>query len=276
VSQPDTTTTSLPVLFPVNENIPETGFGLNQYQTLSSIVRDVAVQVGIPRPEDPAGSEDPAVQQMVAAVNMAAQDMFNLYDWQQLVKKYEIEIEADEPGQREKSFDLPADFWAFIDQTQWNKDTRLPAIGPISPQMWMQINVRMPMVVLTFLWQIRDDKLWIQSPPEKAQTLTFMYISRGWCRDAEDPAQFKRVVDKNSDLILFDPYLMTLLTRVKWLDMKGFDSSKAMQDFRMNYEIRKGKREGAPVLSTTTGGGLPLLNMLTNVPDTGYGSLGQK
>ena len=264
------------IIFPVETTPTETLYGVNQYDTLSTIVRNVAMQVGITPPADPVGSEDPAIQQMVAAVNMAAQDMFNLYDWQQLVKKFEIEIQADEPGQREKSFPLPSDFWAFIDQTQWNKDTRLPAIGPISPQMWMQINVRMPMVVLTFLWQIRDDRLWIQSPPEKAQTLTFMYISRGWCRDAESPAEVKNIANKNSDLIMFDPYLMTLLTRIKWLDMKGFDSSKVMQDFRMNYEIRKGKREGAPVLSTTTGGGLPLLNMLTNVPDQGYGTLGQK
>ena len=271
-----TGTSDLPVLFPVAGGGDDTTYGINQYRTLSGIVREVAVQVGIPRPDDPVGSEDPAIQQMVAAVNMAAQDMFNLYDWQQLVKKFEIAIEADEPGQREKAFDLPQDFWAFIDQTQWNKDTRLPAIGPISPQMWMQINVRMPMVVLTFLWQIRDDKLWIQSPPEKAQTLTFMYISRGWCKDVENPNELKNIANKNSDIILFDPYLTTLLTRVKWLDMKGFDSSKVMQDFRMNYEIRKGKREGAPVLSTTTGGGLPLLNMLTNVPDQGYGIMGQK
>ena len=251
-------------------------YEINQYATLFDITREVATMVGLNKPQDPAGSVDPNTQQLVSAVNMAAQDMFNLYDWQQLVKKFEISIFADEPGQREKSFDLPSDFWAFIDQTQWNKDTRLPAIGPISPQMWMQINVRMPMVVLTFLWQIRDDKLWIQSPPEKAQTLTFMYISRGWCRDAEDPAELKNIANKNSDVIQFDPYLTTLLARAKWLDMKGFDSSKVTQDFRMNYEIRKGKREGAPVLSMTTGGGLPLLNMLTNIPDTGFGTLGQK
>ena len=251
-------------------------YEINQYSTLYDITREVATMVGLAKPKDPAAATDPNVQQLVSAVNQAAQDMFNLYDWQQLVKRYEIEIQADEPGQREKSFDLPDDFWAFIDQTQWNKDTRLPAIGPISPQMWMQINVRMPMVVLTFLWQIRDDKLWIQSPPTDAQTLTFMYISRGWCKDADNPDLLKNQADKNDDVILFDRYLTTLLARAKWQMMKGLDSSSSMQDFRMNYEIRKGKREGAPVLSTTTGGGLPLLNMLTNVPDTGFGTLGQR
>ena len=251
-------------------------YEINQYATLYDITREVATMVGLAKPKDPAASSDPNLQQLVSAVNQAAQDMFNLYDWQQLVKRYEIEIFADEPGQREKAFDLPQDFWAFIDQTQWNKDTRLPAIGPISPQMWMQINVRMPMVVLTFLWQIRDDKLWIQSPPEKAQTLTFMYISRGFVKDADNPDLLKNQADKNDDVIFFDRYLTTLLARAKWQAMKGLDASSSMQDFRTNYEIRKGKRQGAPVLSTTTGGGLPLLNMLTNIPDTGFGTLGQK
>ena len=253
-----------------------TAYEINQYATLYDITREVATMVGLNKPQDPAGSSDANIQQIVSAVNQAAQDMFNLYDWQQLVKKYEVEIKADEPGQREKSFDLPPDFWCFIDQTQWNKDTRLPAIGPISPQMWMQINVRMPMVVLTFLWQIRDDKLWVQSPPTDGQTLTFMYISRGWCKDGDDASLLKNMAEKNEDVVMFDRYLTILLARAKWQSMKGLDASSAMQDFRMNYEIRKGKREGAPVLSTVTGSGLPLLNMLTNVPDTGYGIMGQK
>jgi hypothetical protein len=66
--------------------------------------------------------------------------------------------------------------------------------------------------------------------------------------------------------------LVTLLARVKWLEMKGLDSSAAMRDFQVNYENRKGNEKGAPVLSMTRAMGFPYINMVTSVPDTGYGS----
>lgn len=249
-------------------------YQIQNYATLSDIVRYVSRLVGFPVPVDPAGSTDPAVQQMVAAANVAADDMLNLYDWQRLVKRYEISVVADYPGQLEKSFDLPGDFWQFIDQTQWNKNTQLPAIGPVSPQAWQQIMIRMPKVVLTFLWQIRDQKLWIQSPPDSPQDFSFMYMSQGWCIDADNPELFKNEASKNGDRILFNAYLMKLLTRVKWLEIKGFDSSAAMRDFQVNYENRKGDEQGAQILTMAGRAGLPYLNVLTNAPDTGYGGVG--
>jgi hypothetical protein len=247
-------------------------YDIKTYTNLADTVKQLSMMVGMPKPTDPAGSEDPAVQQMISAVNQAGADMMNLYDWQNLCKRGELLIEADTEGQTEKSFDLPPDFWSFIDQTQWNKDTQLPAIGPISPQSWMQLQVRNPKVVMTFLWQIREGKLWIQSPPApgKGQSFVFMYITRGWVRDADNADLYKNMASKNGDEILFDDYLIVLLARVKWQNMKGFDSTASLADFRLNYENRKG-RKGAPVLSMASNTGMPYLNMLSNAPDTGYG-----
>lgn len=244
------------------------------YLTLQSIIQSVGKMVGYPIPVDPAGSSDPAVQQMIEGLNMAGEDMLNLYGWQRLSKLYEIDIAAEYPGQLERSFDLPGDFWQFIDQTQWNVDTRLPAIGPVSPQAWQQLRIRMPKVVLTFLWQIRDGKLWIQAPPTTSQKLSFYYQSNGWCIDADDPTEYKNYANKNGDTILMDGYLMKLLTRVKWLEMKGFDSSGAMRDFQVNYENRKGNDTGAQVLNMAQGQAFPYLNVGINSPDTGYGGVG--
>lgn len=247
-------------------------YQITVYDSLAEITNSALVMVGLNKSPDPAGSEDAAVAQMVAAVNMAGSDMLNLYSWQNLCKPFDIEIVADFAGQKEKSFDLPQDFWTFIDQTQWNKTTQLPAIGAVSPQAWQQLQVRNPKVVMTFLWQVRENKLWIQSPPTSPQIFTFVYISRGWVLDADNPEIIKNTANKNGDLIQFDPYLMTLLSRVKWQQMKGFDASAAISDFRTNYELRKGKANGGQVLSMVrSAGGLPYLNMYLNAPDTGYG-----
>ena len=70
-------------------------YDITTYGTLAGMVQNLAQMVGFPKPADPAGSEDPAVQQMVAAVNMAGADMMNLYDWQQMIKTTEIPIIAN-------------------------------------------------------------------------------------------------------------------------------------------------------------------------------------
>lgn len=263
----------IPVLGDIPENLspPPNIYDIYGYGQLAEIVRNLAVAVGFPKPADPCGSGDPAVQQMVSAVNQAGADMLNLYSWQDLVKSGEIVIQAAFEGQSERSFDLPGDFWCFIDQTQWNKDTRLPAIGPVSPQAWMRLEVRNPKITMTLLWQIRGGKLWIQSPPVEPQRFVFMYMSRGWIRDADNENLYKNMGSKNGDLVLFDEYLVTLLARVKWQQMKGFDATASMADFRLNYENRKGRAKGAPVLSMTSRSGAPLIDPYRNLPDTGFG-----
>ena len=247
-------------------------FQLVDDSSLSAIVQNVAAMVGYPSPSDPAGDTDPAVQQMVQAVNLAGQDMLSLSDWQELTKTHSISIVADTPGQKEKSFALPDDFYEFLDSTQWNSTNQWPAIGPISPQMWQQLLVRTTLPTLSFYWQVRDTKIYILSPPTSAQTLTFMYQSIAWVRDADNATLYKNRATKNGDVILLDANLMTLLARVKWLEMKGFDSSAAMRDFQVNFENRKGNEKGAPVLSMVRVYGFPYINPITSIPDTGFGA----
>jgi hypothetical protein len=247
-------------------------FQLVTDNTLSAIVQNVAQLVSFPTPADPAGDTDPAVVQMVQSVNLAGIDLLSLNDWQELTKTHTISIQASPPGVSEQAFALPDDFYEFVDQTQWNSTMQWPAIGPVSPQAWQQLLIRQTLPTLSFYWQIRDNSLYILSPPTTAQTLSFFYQSVAWVRDQDTSTLYKNRAVKNGDVILLDAYLVTLLARVKWLEMKGFDSSAAMRDFQVNYENRKGNEKGAPVLNMVRNYGFPYLNAINNLPDTGFGS----
>ena len=114
--------------------------------------------------------------------------------------------------------------------------------------------------------------LFRSSPPTSAQTLTFFYQSVAWVRDQDNSDLYKNRATKNGDVILLDSFLVTLYSRAKWLEMKGLDSSAAMRDFQVNYENRKGNEKGAPVLTMVRDYRYPLIQPMTNTPDTGYGS----
>jgi hypothetical protein len=182
-----------------------------------------------------------------------------------------VSVQAASPGQTERAYPLPEDFYDWIDQTQWNATTQLPGIGPVSPQDWKTLIVRNLRATLSFYWQVRDNQIWILSPPDSAQDLTFFYQSYAWVRDADDVDLYKNRATKNGDTILLDPVLVTLLAKVKWLEIKGFDSAAAMRDFQINFESRKASEKGAPVLSMAGRSVFPLLDARVNTPDTGYG-----
>ena len=239
--------------------------------TLSAIVQNVASMVAFPVPSDPAGSSDPTVQQFVQSANLAAVDLLSLYDWQELIKTYTISITADTSGQKEKSFALPVDFYDWIDQTNWNATTQFPSLGPVSPQMWQQLLIRTTLPTLSFYWQVRGNRLYVLAPPSSPQTMSFFYLSNAYVQDQDDPDLYKNRAVKNGDKFLLDANLMTLYTRVKWLEMKGLDSSAAMRDFQVAFENRKASERGAQVLSMARDFRFPYIQPLVNTPDTGYG-----
>jgi hypothetical protein len=246
-------------------------FQIVNESTLSAIVQNVASMVAFPVPSDPAGDPDPTVQQFVQAANMAGIELLTMYDWQELIKNYQIPISSDINGQKEKAFPLPEDFFDWIDQTNWNATTQFPSLGPVSAQMWQQLLIRTTLPTLSFYWQVRDNKIYVLAPPNSPQTMNVFYLSQAWVQDQDDPTLFKNRITKNGDKALLDPTLITLYTRVKWLEMKGLDSSAAMRDFTIAYDNRRGSEKGAPVLSMARSYTYPYIQPLINTPDTGYG-----
>lgn len=246
-------------------------FQIVNESTLSAIVQNVAGMVAYPVPVDPAGSEDPAVQQMVQAANMAGNELLSMFDWQELVKRHSMTIQASEANQRERAFDLPEDLFKWIDQTNWNATTQFPSLGPVSPQMWQQLLIRTTLPTLSFYWQVRDNKIYVLAPPSAPQTMSVFYLSAGWVRDQDDTTLYKNRMTKNGDVSLLDATVITLYTRVKWLEMKGLDSSAAMRDFSIAFDNRKNTEKGAPVLSMARDFRFPYIQPLINTPDTGLG-----
>jgi hypothetical protein len=238
-----------------------------------SAITTICGMVGYPKPTDPAGSNDPAVIQMGVSVNNALAELLTMYEWQDLTIKTSLNVVGDVAGQKEKGFDLPSDFYRFIDQSQWGGQNQLPALGPVSNQAWMQYIVRNYTPQLTLYWQRRQDQLWVLNPPFPSPvTFEYMYITRGQVIDQDDPAIIKNVATKNGDQFILDSYLITLLGRCKWLEWKGFDSAAATRDFLIAFNSRVGADKGAPVLSISRVYGFPYIDPMSSLPDTGYGS----
>jgi hypothetical protein len=206
--------------------------------------------VGYPASPDPAGSVDTKHAQMRAALTDACAELLALREWQDLTVEGTISVLADTAGQKQKAFALPADFYRFIDQTQWSSQALTPLVsGPASAQTWARFNAVGYPAAAAF-WQIRSDQLWVMGPPfPDPVPFSFYYISKAQIIDEVDPTLRKNTLDKNGDRFVLDAYLIALLGRKKWLEWNSMSSEAATADFNTAFASRAGADKGAPILS---------------------------
>ena len=223
-------------------------------------------------PADPVGSTDPAVQQMGAAINFALEELLTLHEWQDLTVKTSLSVVGLSAGLAEQGYDLPDDFFRFIDQSQWSSSSMMPAGGPVSNQAWMSSVVQSFSSQFTLNWQMREDQIWFLNPPYPTPvTFQYMYLSRAQVIDGADPTIVKNRADQNADTFKLDSFIIMLLGRARYLEWKGFDSSAAVRDFIAIFNSRVGADKGGQVLSLSSRGGAPLISP-SSLPNTGYGA----
>jgi len=237
---------------------------MTNFSTLQTLINTCCALLSLSQPSDAAGSPDPNVVLMRTAASLASLEMLNAYEWADLTKRGSITVVASgappPPGEStELGFALPEDFFRFIDQTQ-----QPLAIGPVTPQGWM---VHATSATSRLTWQVRERQIFfLNPPPAPGQDFKFMYLSQALVRDADNPDLFKNVATKNGDVFVLDGILMALITKVKWLEAKGFDSAAALRDFLLAFDSRVGAQKGAHVLSLVGGRGPSYLGP-GNVPE---------
>ena len=248
---------------------------VNRFVTNNDIINRVAVEVGLTPVADVFATGDPAFRQLGYLLTTAVQELLQLYPWQILTRTYNHVTGEDEEG----VLDLPDDFAYMIDQTGWERSENVPLLGPLSPQTYTYLLGR-DLVSSTIYASFRFDQnkllIFPGDPMPEGLDINFEYISRNLILvGGSDPAEYKDEADLPSDVPLFPPHLITRLLKARFLEAKGFDSTKAEDSFWTAFYSWAGKDNSAPILRVGNyGRGYPYLNMWRNTPDTGYGVTG--
>lgn len=242
-----------------------------RYETVNTIVNRTAVECGLNQVTDVFATEDSAFAQLTGLLTACVQELMEMYDWPILKRDYTLVTDASDTG----IYDLPDDFAYVIPQTEWDKTNDFPWVGPLSAQDWTYIIGR-DLVSQTIYASFRftENALYIfpNDPVPDGHTLTFEYISRNVIQAASPPNTYKDEADEPSDVVLFPPNMIIRMLRMKYLDAKGFDTTKATNDFWLSFNSWKGKVNSAPRLNVGMARGYPYLSW-RNIRDTGYGGV---
>jgi hypothetical protein len=238
------------------------------------VVSQAMMEMGLPKPAEVVASPDATVQQMVALLNRAGNDMVIGFPWEQLIKEWVLTtIEG------QAAYVMPSDWSYFLDQTQWDRTNHWPLLGPKTAQEWQWLKggllssgprLRYRVVGGEFeLWPVPSA---LNTPTAGVPgefvpwTLAMEYVADTWLKDAGQTNTFYSECINDTDIILLDPWILTAYLKLKFWEAKGLDTTAYTKDFLGTWEARIGKNKGAPMLTLAPRARTMLIG-INNIPD---------
>jgi hypothetical protein len=240
--------------------------GFARYEDVATSLAATLRVMGLGAPSLFVGNaSDRTAIQLVELANTAGRELMDELKGQVLEREFTINTQIGVAN-----YDLPEDFNGFVSDSQWNRTTRLPALGSLQEFEWQALKARqLAGTTFTVLFRIEDDQIVFYNEPQTVQTIVMPYMSRAWVRSADD--SLHDTLQADTDTILYDAILFQTKLRLAFMDAKGFDTSKIQAKYADVLEAAKNKDAPARTLSLSPRSEYPYLGVL-NIPETGYGS----
>jgi len=149
---------------------------MGRYATAGTIIERAAIELGLSVPAATAySSTDPIAIQLRGLLASAGQSLILDYGWSNLQKEHTFTTVAGT-----ESYRLPDDFLQMCDQSGWNRTTRFPLGGPLSPQEWQYLKAAVVGVVFNVLIRMDGENMRLFPSNVSGHTIAYEYLSRDW------------------------------------------------------------------------------------------------
>jgi hypothetical protein len=166
-------------------------------------------------------------------------------------------------------YPLPPDYETITDNTHWDKTKHWQMLGPVDAQQWQWLKSGYISTGPRVRWRILGNKFQIWPPYNTQEYLGFEYRSKGWARAADGTVKNSFTAD--TDTTVFDNTVLVLATKLKYFQIKSFDTTALYQDYMRYLNVAKANDKGSATLSFAPQPSAVLIGW-ANIPDTGYGS----
>lgn len=156
-------------------------------------------------------------------------------DWQDLTKEATIKTTC---GRKDYPLGLVVpDFYCILDNTIYIKDKE-KVIGAITAEEWSkQRYFNSTSANVQFI--IQNDCLRFLNAPASGLSIVFQYRSNAVCLDA-DTTEEKPTVTKNTDIPIFDRYVVQLGITWRFLKRNGMDYTEEYNEYQKELKKRYG------------------------------------
>jgi len=166
-------------------------------------------------------------------------------------------------------YPLPPDYETITDNTHWDKTKHWQMLGPVDAQQWQWLKSGYISTGPRVRWRILGSEFQIWPPYNTQEYLGFEYRSKGFVRNVAGDVLNSFSAD--TDTTVLDSTVMVLATKLKYFQIKSFDTTSLQSDYMRYLSIAKANDKGSATLSFAPQPSAVLIGW-ANIPDTGYGS----
>ncbi len=212
---------------------------------LLQIVQRFCERSNVPSPATVYGSTDPQITQIKALFEEVGIDANSRATWQAATfQKLHTTIAAEDQGEMST---IVGSGWGYMKNlTIWDRDRRLPVIGPLTGVEWQAmkaLQVNGPQ----YTFRIRGDNLLVNPTPPAGETWAFEYGSKNWIL-AVDGVTDKEYFTADTDTPVIWPSLLLMGLRAWWKKEKGFEYAEDMRMYETMLKDASSRDGGKPVL----------------------------
>lgn len=205
-------------------------------KTILEICREVADLAATKRPTDLFDSRSQQEAIFLSVAKSALDSLMRFADWQELVKDGCLRTVENVSNYRISDF--APDFYCLINNTIYIKDGHERIIGAITPAQW-QKEKYFAHDGTGIKFKIQNGCFKFLTPPTGNVKIVFEYRSNHVVWDFNTFAE-KSEISANTDVPIFDEYLVKCAILWRWLKRSGLDYTEEYEEYTRELKKRFG------------------------------------
>jgi hypothetical protein len=247
------------------------------WPNVQTVVSQAALELGLSSVldlGDPYSSQDPNVVLLLGLLKRAGRELVDVADWTHLRHEFSFKTSMNFGG-----YQLPPDFRDMIDQTGWNRTSRLP-MSSLSAQQWQYLKARQTGVVFNVMFRPTQGLMFMYPETPTYMNVSYEYKSAWWV-SSPDPAKDppKRVAlgtYKFGDIVCDTAFPQPPIKLDFWRCVRSGHTSSVHDIFNVDKHTRSGIIEDGSchwcwwgsTLDTTDRSGIATQDIPTSAIDT--------
>lgn len=205
-------------------------------KTILEICREVADLAAVKRPNDLFNSDSQHESIFLSVAKSALDSLLRYGDWEELTKEGCLYIIEGKSSYIIKQF--APDFYCLLNNTIFIKDLHERVVGAITPQQWMKEKYfASPANGIKF--NIQNGRFKFLNPPPAGLKIVFQYRSDNIVWDF-NTFEEKSMLTANTDVPVFDEYVVKLSILWRWLKRNGLDYTEEFNEYERELKKRYG------------------------------------
>lgn len=205
-------------------------------KTILEICREVADLAAVKRPNDLFNVNGQQDSIFLSIAKSSLDSLLRYGDWQELTKEAWFCTAA---GKKQYRIDeIVPDFYSLLPDTIYIKDSKERIIGAVTPQQWMQEKY-LCSVGSDIKFKIQNSRFVFSEEPPCNVKIVFQYRSNNIVWDFNTFEEKNRLT-ANTDVPIFDEYVVKLDILWRWLKRNGLDYSEEYNEYLRELKKRFG------------------------------------